>query len=128
VSLGEVITRFNENLAGRIGGPLSLRFILQPTVATLLAVRAGLRDARAGKPPFLWTVVTDPTARQELLREGWKDIAKVFTLAIVLDVVYQLIVLKWIHPLETLVVAFVLAALPYAIVRGPVTRLARKRS
>jgi len=126
MSLGEAITRFNENLAGRVGGPMSLRFILQPTVATLLAVRAGLRDARAGKPPYLWTVISDPAARHELLRDGWKDIAKVFTIAVVLDVIYQIIVEHHVYPLETLVVAVTLAALPYMIVRGPVTRIARK--
>ena len=40
-----------EMLIGRIEGPLTLRLVLQPTMASFLAVRAGLKDARsAGRP------------------------------------------------------------------------------
>jgi hypothetical protein len=127
VSLGDTLVRVGENLLARVGGPLSPRLIIQPTVATILAIRAGLRDAREGKPAYLWTVLTDAEARRDLLRDGWKDIAKVFTLAVVLDVVYQLIVEHRVYPLEALVVAFILAAVPYVLVRGPVSRIARKR-
>ena len=49
----------------------------------------------------------------------------VFTLALVLDLVYQVVELKWIYPLEAIVVAFTLAFLPYLLLRGPVNRLAR---
>ena len=41
-----------------------------------------------------------------------------FLVAVVLDVVYQLIVLRWVYPLETLIVATVLALVPCMIVRG----------
>ncbi len=41
-----------DDLAGRVGGPMTFRLILQPTVATILAVRAGFRDARAGRAAF----------------------------------------------------------------------------
>jgi len=34
-------------LIGRETGPLAFRFIVQPLVATVLGVRAGLKDARA---------------------------------------------------------------------------------
>jgi hypothetical protein len=50
--MDEMLTRLWENLGGRIGGPMSLRLLLQPTIATILAIRSGLADARAGKPPF----------------------------------------------------------------------------
>lgn len=128
----EMLARLWENLGGRIGGPMSLRLLIQPAVATLLAIRAGLADAQAGKPPYLHTIVTRASDRQELLRHGWKSLAKIFTMAIVLDVVYQLIVERWIYPLESLIVAFVLACVPYLLVRGPVNRIAtalrRKRT
>jgi hypothetical protein len=61
----------------------------------------------------------------QLIREGWKATARVFVLAIVMDVIYQWIVQKWIYPGETLIVAIVLAVIPYLLIRGPVNRIAR---
>ena len=86
---------------------------------------AGLRDAQAGKPPYFWAILTSPADRADLLREGWKAVGKVFVLAMVIDVVYQLIVFRWIYPLESLLVAFLLACVPYLLIRGPVNRIAR---
>ena len=118
------LARVWENLGGRIGGPMSLRLLLQPAIATFLAIRSGLADARTGKPPFLWTILTSADDRRDLLRDGWKSVAKVFVMALVLDVVYQLIVLHWVYPLESFIMAFVLACVPYLLVRGPVNRIA----
>ena len=122
----ELIARGWEGLMARVGGPMTFRLILQPTMAALLALRAGLKDAREGRPPYLWTVLTDPQQRVGLLREGWKSIARVFFLAVVMDVIYQWIMQHWIYPLETLVVAIVLAVVPYLLIRGPVNRIARR--
>jgi hypothetical protein len=107
---------------------MTFRLIFQPAMAVLLAIRAGLRDAREGQPPFLWTVFSHPGRRHELLRQSWDDIGNVFILALVLDSIYQLIVHSGIHALELLLTATILALIPYAMVRGPVTRLARRRS
>jgi hypothetical protein len=73
----------------------------------------------------LWTVLTDPLQRANLLREGWKAVARVFVLALIMDIIYQLIVERWIYPIELLSVAIVLAVVPYLLVRGPVNRLAQ---
>jgi hypothetical protein len=113
-------------LLGRSGGPMSFRLILQPAVAVLLALRAGMRDARESRPPFLWAVLSDGSCRRELMRQGWKDVGNVFIVALILDVIYQVIVHSSIHPLELLLTATTLALLPYVIVRGLVTRLARR--
>jgi len=88
----ESLMRVWTNLMDRVGGPMTFRVILQPTMAVLLAVRAGLKDAREGRPPYLWTILTDPEERDGLLREGWKATARVFLLAVIMDVIYQLIV------------------------------------
>src|SRR4051794_19394067 len=69
---------------------MSFRLILQPAVAILLALRAGMRDAREGRPPFLWAVLSDQSRRRELMRHGWKDVGNVFLIALVLDSIYQL--------------------------------------
>ena len=127
MTLEELVVRFWQDLAARPSGPLALRFVLQPTVAAILAVRAGLEDAKTGREPYLATIVRDPSQRHARIREGWEATAKVFGFAAVLDVVYQLIKLKAVHPLETVSIAFVLACLPYALIRGPVARVARWR-
>ena len=122
----EFITRVLTGLSDRAGGPMTFRIILQPLMAGLLAMRAGLKDAREGRPPYFWTILTDSTQRAGLLREGWRSVARVFVLAIVMDVIYQLIVRHWIYPGETLIVAVVLAVFPYLLLRGPINRLARR--
>jgi hypothetical protein len=51
----------------------------------------------------------------------------VFVLAIVLDVVYQIIAIRFVYPGEAIVVAFILAIVPYLILRGLVERLTRTK-
>ncbi len=119
----DVLARIWENLGGRIGGPLSFRLLLQPLVATVLAVRGGLQDARANRPPYFWAILTSPAERRDLMREGWKAVAKVFVIALIIDAVYQVVVFRWLYPAEMFIVAFLLACVPYLLVRGPVGRL-----
>jgi hypothetical protein len=125
-TMEEFITRVLMGLSDRVGGPMTFRIILQPLMAGLFAVRAGLRDAREGRPPYLWTILTDSSQRAALIREGWRAVVRVFILAIVMDVIYQLIVRRWIYPGETLIVAVVLAVFPYLLLRGPINRLVRR--
>ena len=121
----DILIRISENLVGRLHGPLTFRFLLQPAIAIFFAVRAGLRDARENRPPYFWALLYNSEHRRVMLRQGWHDVGKVFLIAIVLDVVYQLIVIRWVYPGETLIVAMVLALLPYLLFRGAVTRIAR---
>jgi hypothetical protein len=121
----ELLTRISENLIGRVHGPLTLRLLLQPAIAIFFAIRAGLRDAREDRAPYFWALISNPAHRREMLREGWRDVGKIFVIAIALDIVYQMIVIRWVYPGETLVVAAALALVPYLIIRGAVTRIAR---
>jgi hypothetical protein len=124
--MDDLLSRIWQNLGDRITGPMSFRLILQPAVAGILAIRAGLQDARLGRPAYFWALLTiDPADRRQLLRGGWKSISKVFCLAFLLDAVYQIIVQRWIYPGEALMVAFLLACVPYLLLRGPVNRLLR---
>ena len=121
----DFLTRTWEQLLSRPAGPMKFRFFLQPAMAIFFAVRNGLTDAREGKPAYFWALFTgDPAVRRELLHEGWKSVGKIFLLAIVLDCVYQIIVFRWIYPFEAIIVAVLLAFIPYLIVRGPVNRIA----
>jgi hypothetical protein len=61
-----------------------------------------------------------------MIKDGWKSVGKLFILALVLDVVYQILVLRFVYPGETIIVAFVLAIVPYLILRGLVNRIARR--
>ena len=122
----ELITRLLENLHGRVGGPMTFRLILQPSMAALFAIQAGVRDGRAGRPAYGWAILTSPAHRRALLHEGWKAVAKIFVLAIIIDVAYQVMELHWFYPLETLIVAVLLAIVPYLLIRGPVGRITRR--
>ena len=102
---------------------MSFRFVLQPVVACVFAVIAGLQDARLGRTPYLWAILAEPANRSALVKDGWSRIGKVFLVAIVLDLVYQVVVLE-VYPGEALIVAVLLAIVPYAVVRGVVTRVA----
>jgi hypothetical protein len=122
----ELLQRIFENLVERVSGPMHLRVYLQPTMATIFAVIAGLRDARVGNPPYFWSLFSDPVNRVARLKDGWKDVSKVFALALILDLVYQFFVQGTVFPFEMLIVAIVLAMVPYLLIRGLVTRFARR--
>ena len=121
----EMFTRLWNDLIGRIGGPMSFRLLLQPTMALVFAIRDGLKDAREGRPAYFYSLFTEPESRRSLLREGFKAVSRVFAFAIVMDLIYRVTVLRWFYPLQALIVAIVLAFLPYILLRGPVTRIAR---
>lgn len=127
LTVQEFLTRSWEMLIGRFQGPLTFRFIMQPLAAVIIAIRVGLRDAREGRPPYLfWPFFTDPVRRPELVRLAWADVRKVFIVAFTLDVVYELIVYHWVYPGQALIVATILAIIPYLLVRGPFARILRR--
>lgn len=117
--------RIVENLIDRVSGPMKFRLLIQPTMAAFFAIRSGLKDSKEGRPAYLWAIFTQPEHRRELLRSGWKAAGKVFVIAIVIDLFYQLIVFQWFYPGEALLVAAILSFLPYLLIRGPVNRIAR---
>lgn len=122
----EIWMRFIGNLGDRMTGPMKLRLVLQPLMAVTFAVISGLEDARAGRVPYFWSLFTDRAHRRDLLKDGWKSVGKIFILAIVLDVVYQFMVARFVYPGEAIFVAILLAIVPYLLVRGLVTRVARR--
>jgi len=99
------------------------RLVMQPAVAAIFAIRAAINDAREGNPGYFWAVITKKDQRRDLIKEGWASVAKVFVMAMAIDAIYQYIVQKWIYPVEVLIVAFILAVVPYVLIRGPINRL-----
>ncbi len=123
--MDETLIRIWENLLARVDGPMKFRLLLQPAMALFFAVRSGLRDAREGKPAYFWALSSDPDHRREMIRDGWKSVGKIFIMAVAIDSIYQVIVQRWIYPGEALIVAIMLAFVPYLLVRGPANRIAR---
>jgi hypothetical protein len=123
--MDDMFSRGWDDLIARDSGPLHDRLIVQPLVATFLAIRAGWKDVRAGRSAFFWAFVRDQAQRRFLLRQGWKDVGKLFIVALLLDVIYQVIVLRWVYPVQTLIVASVVAFVPYIMFRGLTNRIAR---
>jgi hypothetical protein len=119
----ETLWRAWNNLFGRLDGPMSFRMIMQPVVATFLAIRAGWGDAREGRAIHFTTLAREPAQMRVALRNLWKIAGSVFLVAVVLDVIYQLVVLHWIYPLETLIVATMLALVPCIVVRAVGNRI-----
>ena len=121
----DMFSRGWAELIARDSGPLHIRLILQPLIATFLAIRSGLQDARNGRPVFFWTILGEPAKWRFLMREAWKDVGKLYLVAIVLDVAYQIMILHWFYPIQTLIVATALAIVPYFVFRGLANRLGR---
>lgn len=117
------INNFLEAVGIRHNGPMSFRLILQPIMSLIYATLAGVRDAKAGNPPFLSALISGKADRKQLLKELWKDVGKVFILAVIMEVIFEIIELKTVHPFEVLRVSFWLAIVPYLIFRGPVKRI-----
>ncbi|GLS39435.1 hypothetical protein GCM10010869_50320 [Mesorhizobium tianshanense] len=125
MAIEDILQRFWEDLVARPSGPLALRFLLQPVMATLFAIRDGIKDARDGRSPYFWTVLSKPDERRARLVEGIRSTGKVMVLAVILDTVYQIMQLRTFYPFEAVVVAIVLAFVPYLLIRGPAARIAR---
>ena len=124
----DVWTRVWDDITSGRHAPLAFRFILQPAVAAFFAIRAGRKDAREGLPLYMWALVQDRVQRKVLLREGWHHIGKVFIFAIIMDGIYQFISVRWFYPGEAVIVAVVLAVLPYLVFRSLVNRILRHRT
>jgi hypothetical protein len=123
----EVRERMWENLLDRPGGPMTFRFILQPIMATIAALYDGAQDARTGRSPYLRTILTDPAKRGGRLREGLISTARVILLGLCMDGIYQFTEFKTFYPAEAVIIALLLAFIPYLVLRGPFARLARWR-
>jgi len=124
LELHDFLHRVWVNLTERPTAPLGFRFMLQPAMSVLLAIRDGVRDARQGTPPYLWTVVFDREKRVTLLREGLRATSTIIGLAVMVDIAYQIMVLEEFYPGEALIVGVTLGLVPYVLIRGLAARFA----
>ena len=124
----DAFQRLLHDLLERPESEMKFRFILQPVMAALAAIHAGCEDARLGRSPFFVTLLHEPQKRVGLLREALNATARIILLGLAMDVIYQALVLKTFYPNEALIIALLLAFLPYLIIRGLVLRIARSRT
>jgi hypothetical protein len=104
---------------------MTFRFLLQPAMAMIAALNDGIKDARLGRSPYLWTILSDRQVSASRLREGVIATARIILLGLGMDAVYQATVLKTFYPGEMVIVALLLAFIPYVLLRGIVERVAR---
>ena len=121
----EVRDRIWQNMLERPSGTMNFRFILQPVMATIAALLDGVKDARAGRAPFLATILTDPAQRAGRLQEAVIATARIILLGLIIDAIYQYIEFKTFHPAEAVIIALLLAFVPYVALRGIISRIAR---
>ena len=124
---GVTLEQFWRDLIERPDGPMRFRFVLQPLMGAIVAIRDGRKDARSGRSPYFPTVLGNPQERIGRLREGLNATARIIAFGLVMDVIYQAVVFKTFYPDQALVVALVLAFVPYVIIRGVTRRILRSQ-
>jgi hypothetical protein len=125
----ESLDRLWRDTLARPGGPLTFRFILQPAMAAVMALRDGVVDARLGRRPYLWALLHGVRASEGRAGRLWQGIvstSRVLLLGVVMDVIYQWLVFETFYPAQAAVIAILLAFVPYLLLRGPFGRLARR--
>jgi hypothetical protein len=120
--------QFLEDIPRRLTGPGRLRFVLQPTVATILGIRGGVADARAGRPAYLFGLLTHRALRREYLASAWNAVRDLVAIAIILDVIAQYLIFRSVHPGAALLLGPVLISAPYSLARGLANRVTRART
>ena len=123
--ISDILTRQWHDLLARPSGPMSFRFLLQPTMAIIFAIRDGIKDAHTGQSPYFWTILHNPAERSARLKLGLHATARIIALGLIMDAAYQRIVLGTLYPVEAIIVALVLAFVPYLLIRGPAERITR---
>jgi hypothetical protein len=127
--IGKYIADSWDMIVHRSNGMFHARFFIQPIMASLLGFRAGRKDARRGNPPYFWSIfkADDTYDRRAILRDGWGDMGKMITLALVLDIIFTLVEFHWVYPVQSIIMVLMLALLPYLIFRGLANRVASRR-
>jgi hypothetical protein len=122
------LQRVAKDVIDRLTGPLHFRIFLQSAMATFFGVRDGLQDAHNNNPPYFWDIFAHPANAKDSLKSGFKAVARILILGLIMDAIYQFIALHWFYPGEAILVTLQLAFVPYLVVRGPVNRIAKWRA
>ena len=106
---------------------MQVRFIVQPIMAAVLGIRAGIHDARQATPPFIWSLCTRPEGRKRQLKQALKHLMIPLIVAIVLDGIVQYLLFDRIRILGAVILGTLLMGLPYSLTRGIANRIVSAR-
>ncbi len=106
---------FVDELRAMWSGPGHLRFLVQPTIAIILGIVDGRREAKRS--------LVDG---REPVRGALRRLAPSLTVALLASLFFQWIILGRLRPLGSLLFAILLVALPYAAARAIANRAARR--
>jgi len=120
--------RFFADMWARLSGPGRIRFLVQPTVAIFLGVRDGRRDSKKKCPPFLSWEAFRRAHRPKLWREAITSVRDLVAIAIILDLIFQALIFREIHPGAALFLGPVLITVPYLVSRTLTNRIASWRA
>jgi hypothetical protein len=118
---------FIEDIPGRLTGPGRFRFILQPLIAIALGIRSGIADARMGRPAYIWAMLFNSELRSELFKSSLSTIANLLLMGVLLDSIFQWLILGNSYPGAAVVVGPILIAAPYSVARALANRCAQLR-
>ena len=96
---------------------MTFRFYLQPTMASIAALHDGIRDARFGHKAFFWTVALDPTKRGGPAARGTPVDGAHRALGSQHGRDLPAPVLHRFYPVEAVLMAILLAVVPYFVFR-----------
>ena len=113
-----------QYLAEMVGGPGTLRFILQPALAVALGILHGVRDRRAGRRPYLIGLVTARGERWQRLGAALRDILVPLCIAVLASLVFQYVIQSRVRVLYAVIYAALFVAIPYLVTRALANRVA----
>ena len=116
-----------EKVIERYTGPMHLRLLFQPLVASFLGIRDGVKDVKMNIPPYIFEMIINPKIRKEKLLAGLHSILTPLIIGIILDGIVQYMIFESINFKGAIIVGIVLVGLPYAIVRGITNRIMSNR-
>ena len=116
-----------EGFIARVAGPMSLRFVFQPLIGLLLGIQDGIRDARAGEPPFIFDLIANREDRKAKLSSLLTSLSKTILIAVVLDVIAQYFIFGQIRITSAVIIAIIILIVPYSIARAVTNRIITKR-
>ncbi len=109
------------------GGPMTFRFVLQPIMAAIAALHDGIETLDSGAHPISGHVLADPATRARTACAKELDLDGAHHPARPRDGRDLPVSQCWVHSIRAkrLLIALLLAVVPYFLLRGPFDAIAR---
>ena len=117
-----------DQIAERITGPMSFRFIVQPLIAIFLfGLKDGRADAKEGASPFIMDLLVHPKTRKRNLKAAFRRLLVPIIIGAILDGIAQYLIYGHIRPGVAVLVGTLIMGVPYALARGITNRIVSVR-